>query len=185
VLGTVADMGISGFAVSPAKPTLGNTLTYTITAKNYGPDPATGVKLTLDLNVASCPTCSPLDSASLVYDISRCTVDTSITNHWLFTCNLGDMAAGDALPLSFSSLLTTAQTVTATAAVSADQTDTYSADDSVTVSSIAGETTTPPVISVPSTPSPAGGGGGGGGPFDPSMLLAFLVIALNRAAPRS
>jgi uncharacterized repeat protein (TIGR01451 family) len=169
VIGPVADMAVTLTATNPA-PNLSGIMTYTANVTNNGPDTATGVTLTLTLSSASSTT--PLDKSNLSFDNnSLCTVDAEEN----FTCNLGSMALHNTTTLTFGGPLTAADLVTATATVSAAQSDTASANDTTTWTSTAGQTTVPPPVSVGGGPSSSSGGGGGA--FDlPTLLMGLAAL---------
>jgi hypothetical protein len=96
------------------------------------------------------------------------------------------MSLNDATTLLFSGPLTTAQPLVATATVSADQTDTNTANNTASGTSQANHPFVPSPTNVGDggTPSGGGGGGGGGGAFDPAAALAILSAILLRRPRR-
>ena len=182
--GTVADMGLTLSATDPT-PIPFDTLTYTINVTNNGPDTASNVVVTLQIQ-ASGASAPPLDQSNLQYDTSVCNNPSVGSDQETFTCHLGSMGSKAVYPaLSFSGPITTYASVISTATVSADQTDTDPTNNTVIGVSQAGQGF------VAHNPTTVGGGGGGGssvggssggGALDPLALGALLSLLLIRSA---
>ena len=173
VIGTVADVAITLTGTNPA-PAVLETMTYTVTITNNGPDTATGVRLTLGLSAAG--TTTPLDNSTLSYDNNgMCTAD-ALEN---FTCNLGSMASGNTTTLTFSGQLTASNEVTASAAVLSNEKDTDSSNDTAAWVSTYSQTTPTPSVNVPGSGGSSGGGGGGGAVSPYAVLALFTVLLVG------
>ncbi|HEV2028613.1 MAG TPA: sortase [Candidatus Dormibacteraeota bacterium] len=124
VTGQAADIGITKI-VDNATPTLGTNVTFTVTARNNGPNNATGVQVT-DLLPAGLAFVSATPSAGTTYN--------SGTGVW----NIGALANGASATLSIVATVNTTAPVTNTAAKTAeDQPDPVPGNNS------AGATVTP------------------------------------------
>ncbi|MBK9131760.1 MAG: DUF11 domain-containing protein [Gammaproteobacteria bacterium] len=105
--GTNADLAVR-LSDAPDPIAVGATLTYTLSATNHGPDPATGASLTLTL-----PASAGFQSASAGCALGGATV----------TCNIGALAAGAGVVRTVTVTPNTLGTITASAAASAAETD--------------------------------------------------------------
>ena len=155
---------------SNTAPALGDSLTYSIIVANLGPDPATGIGLTVDLSTPDTLYLPTYDSNSCQYD-----------GHKLFTCSLSDLSIGASQTISISGTLTTASQLTATATVTSNEIDTLSASYTLSAS----QTLPPPSTTVTggTTPTPASStGGGGGGALGVPMLLLLALAGLARGS---
>ncbi len=128
---------------------VGETLTYTVTVINNGPDNATGVKLVENfpgnLNIVSAT--STLGSYS------------TTTNLW----TIGNLLNGSSTTLTLVGTVKTGtegQTITNSVTVSADQSDPNTTNNTTSV-----DTKVNPAIVPPCTNCGGGGGGGGNGPI--------------------
>ncbi len=122
---------------SPDPITPGQSLTYTLTVANSGPATATGVVLTDNL-----PTGVTFISATP-------SQGTCSHSGGTVTCNVGSIANGASATVTIIATPNTAGTITNSASVTANETDTNSSNNTATTST--------------TVQAPASGGGGGGG----------------------
>jgi len=142
VIASTADVRIA-MADSPDPATVGNNLTYTITASNAGPAAAAAVSVTDVL------------PASVTY-VSAAPSQGSCSGTSTVTCNLGAIGNGAQATVTLVVRPTGAGTVTNTATVSAASTDSVPGNNSATAST----TVTNPVPAIASlNPSSASMGG--------------------------
>ncbi len=113
--------------VSNSTPNEGDTITYTITVRNNGPAPATGIEITDDLN--------GVNGVSYVSDDSASTSTTYASGTGVWTLTGITLDAGDSLSLTVTATVDTgasalAQPLTNNATVTAvDQPDSNAAND--------------------------------------------------------
>lgn len=166
-------------------PPVGDPLTYSIVVANLGPDPATGITLTVDLSAPDdLGSTTPLNSP--VYDSAACQYDGN--GKELFTCSLTDLAVSEQKTITISGTLSTGSDLVATTTVKSNELDAVSTTYTLT----AGQSLPPPSTIVTgggSTPTPTGGGsgGGGGGALGPLVLLLLTLATLakvSRLGPR-
>lgn len=164
----VADVSVS--VTDSADPVLtGTTFSYSVTVRNDGPDPATGV-------IASVTAPGTVSAITSSQGTCSTTGDTS-------QCQLGEIATGAMATITITTLSATAANLTASATVSSTTVDRVSGNNS------AQQATT---INAPAAGggggsssgggSNSGGGGGGGGATDPLLLL--IAMALTAATAR-
>jgi uncharacterized repeat protein (TIGR01451 family) len=117
---SAANLAISS-SFSPSPVTIGSNLTCSITVTNLGPSPATGVTVSNSL-----PTGAGFVSAS-----TGCVMVGGT-----LVCNVGSLAAGASIPLSYIVTNTTLGLASATATVSANETDPSAGNNSAVADSI-------------------------------------------------
>jgi len=160
-IGPFADLALAGTRTYNQ-----SIYTYTMTVTNNGPDLATGVTVTDIL---------PFGASVNSRDPS-CTAG-SISFH----CDLGSIAAGAKITVSFSIVADAATIDSNVVTVSGNETDTILSNNTTAPSGGGDET---PVITI--TPPATGGGsggGGGGGAFGP-LLVWLCTIGLFRIRQR-
>ena len=162
----VADVAVSA-AVTPRSATVGDTLTYTFTVVNAGPDPATGVTLTDAL-----PAALTFLSAAASQGGTPAQAGGTVTAH------LGTLAPRAAATVTLVARAAAAGTVADTARAAHGEADPTSADDSATatvvVGTVGGVTAPPPDLAVVATAAP--------GLVLVGQPLAFQVTVINHGA---
>jgi hypothetical protein len=158
-------------------PPVGNSLTYSIVVANLGPDPATGITLSLGLSAPDdLATTTPLATPS--YDNTICQYDSN--GKELFTCSLPDLAVSDQQTITISGILSTGSNIVATTTLNSNELlDPVSSSYTLTA-----EQPLPPPSTIvtggtaptTSTPSVSGGGGALGGP----LILILALAGLGR-----
>ncbi len=137
-----------GMAEGPNPVILGNTLTYSMTVTNNGPNTATGVALSQTL-----PSGVGIVSAST----SQGLVSTNSGN--TVTCNLGNMAVGGTATVVVVVFPEAAGTIFSTATVGCQETDFNLANNTVTVSTVVQAPTADISLGLVANPSPVLVGG--------------------------
>jgi uncharacterized repeat protein (TIGR01451 family) len=112
-----ADLAVSAAALSPQTVVIGSNLTCSITVTNLGPSPATGVTVSTLLP----------SGVSFVPASTGCTADGSTV-----ICDIGSLAAGAGAEISYVVTPSVAGTVSFTASVTGDQTDTNMVNNTLT-----------------------------------------------------
>jgi uncharacterized repeat protein (TIGR01451 family) len=120
-----ADIGLISPVVSPDPAAVGLNLTYALTVVNEGPADATGVVLTDTLP-------NSVSFVSAVADPGACVHSRGVIN-----CNIGPLASAFASTVTVVTTPTAPGTVTDSMAVSANEPDLASANNSVTLNSSA------------------------------------------------
>jgi uncharacterized repeat protein (TIGR01451 family) len=116
---------VSGLALSatgPAGVPVGSPVTTTFTVSNAGPDPATGVRLTVQLPAAA-------TVVSLVPAAGACTVTGTAP---VVTCVLGGLASGNSVDVAITATAAKAGSLVMSGFVVGDQPDPSPADNSAT-----------------------------------------------------
>ncbi|MFO1487032.1 MAG: proprotein convertase P-domain-containing protein [Verrucomicrobiota bacterium] len=126
-----ADLGV-GFQNVPASIVLGNNLTYTVSATNFGPSIATSVFLTQILP----PAAQVVSSNSSLGTLSQ--------SGNVMTCNVGSLGQGGVVTMTVVVFVPTSQTVTSSVTVSGGLADLFSANNSATATTIVA----PPFVNV-------------------------------------
>jgi uncharacterized repeat protein (TIGR01451 family)/CSLREA domain-containing protein len=169
----LTDLLITGIAPDADPVTLGDQVTFAISAGNTGPDTVTGAKVTVAL---------PAELgfvAGAVAGGADCTLASSVV-----TCTLGDLGASASASMSIVTAADVAGTATVSATVSAVQIDSVDITNNTDEASI---TIDPAAVPAPAPASSDGGGGGcmlgtaGNDPLTAALaLLAAAALALRR-----
>ena len=159
-------------------PPVNGSLTYSLIVANLGPDPATGINLTLALSTPDSPgATTPL--LNPVSDPTICQYD----GNKQFTCTLPDLAVGAQQTISISGTLIYGSQLVATATVSSNEIDAVSASYSL----IASQPLLPPSTTVTgggSTTAPSTSASGGGGVIGAPLLLLLMLATFVKAFAR-
>ena len=132
-----ADMAVTISA--PSTVTLGASVLYTITVTNNGPANATGVTMSDPVPVAGL---QPIGISG-----PSCETQLNVgTEQYTVFCNVGTLASGASVTITYSVTPTATGTLTNTATVAATQTDPNTSNNSSTVNTVVGTVTSGPVI---------------------------------------
>ena len=153
----------------------GDVLIYTVTITNNGPDPATGIVLTVDL------------PAGVTYlGNTGCPLNGNTV-----TCNLSDLLSGASTSVQINVTLNTTSTITTTASVAANEADfpdnnsdseqTTAAQPDTGTANDSDNTANPndssgPFITITNPGTSATSGGGGGGALNILVLLVGIIV---------
>lgn len=165
IVSTQADLALTG-TTSPEPVTTGSTLTYVLTAKNNGPDPAFGTVLNQTLAAQS-------TFLSATPSQGTCTTP-AVGAAGNISCQLGMLANGASASLTVTVKVTApgGTTITTSANVSSEVADPTPGDNSArSTSTVIPVPTLPKAGGGPSAPASVGLGGGG-------LLLIVLVLGL-------
>lgn len=146
-------------AASSNSVTTGAALSYTLTVRNEGPDPATSRVVTTFAN--STP------------GTATTTGGTCAVANGSLTCDMNSLAAGATATISVNATSGSVGTATATGTVSSGGADRQPTND-------AGTATTSVTAPPPSAGSVGGGGGGGGGGIEWLSLVLLGLLARRR-----
>ena len=133
LLGDSADLQVTNTR-DPETAAIGETITFTVTITNNGPDSVGGVTLTDTL-----PEALSLDSDSLSISQGSCSGTTTIS------CDIGTMANGDEVVLTYDVTVDAAGDLEGTVSVTAqaEETDSSNNNETVTVTTTEAESSAP------------------------------------------